>query len=358
MQKQNQKGFIIPLIITIVVIAILGTGGFFAYKQFSSPKQTASEEQNTTPKTETPADETVEPALSEVEGWKTYTNSEYGFEIKYPSTYIVRNGKPNSDFVANYVIDNGQAASSVAYSIWIRDNISSFEILKSVMQTTDTTIPLPGAEIKEVLLGGQKAVRFSYDAYAGGYTGTVYNTGVLLKNGLAAILSMEENANEAEYFNILSTFKFTNATDATTSLKTYTNTQYGFEIKYPSNNWSLLIDTPNPTPDGRLLYEMQISAIAESDNFTGIVQLYIQNGNVDSWLSNKATHTRETVYINGLRAEKFYFGRDPKTDTGLTYVFERNNLVYVINTAVVIGNKYGISETDISQILSTFKFTK
>lgn len=144
--------------------------------------------------------------------------------------------------------------------------------------------------------------------------------------------------------------------DQTTGWKTYTNTEYGFEIKYPANNWGLLVDTP--TPNGRLLYEMQISAVAESDDFAGSVQLYIQSGNVDSWLSNKATHTRETVYINGLRAEKFYFGRDPKTDNSRTYVFEKNNLVYVINTALVIDNKYGISENDISQILSTFKFIK
>lgn len=140
---------------------------------------------------------------------------------------------------------------------------------------------------------------------------------------------------------------------ATEGWKTYTNDEYGFEIKYPANGWNLLVDAPR----GNILHLIQIGVITESDDFAGSVQLYIQSGNVDFWLSNKATHTRETVYINGLRAEKFYFGRDLKTDTSLTYVFERNNLVYVINTSLVIGNKYGISETDISQILSTFKFT-
>jgi len=131
--------------------------------------------------------------------------------------------------------------------------------------------------------------------------------------------------------------------------KTYTNTQYGFEFKYPADGWKLLVDTPR----GDFLHLTQVSTIDESH-----VQLYIQSGNVDSWLSNKANHTRETVYINGLRAEKFYFGRDPKTDTSLTYVFEKNNLVYVINTAFAIGNKYGTFDTDISKIISTFKFTK
>lgn len=35
------------------------------------------------------ADQTARPALSEVEGWKTYTNTQYGFEFKYPVDYTI-----------------------------------------------------------------------------------------------------------------------------------------------------------------------------------------------------------------------------------------------------------------------------
>lgn len=76
---QNQKGFILPIVIAIVVVAILGAGGYFAYKQYVAPKEQINNESQ---------DQTAGPALNEVEGWKTYTNTQYGFEIKYPSSWF------------------------------------------------------------------------------------------------------------------------------------------------------------------------------------------------------------------------------------------------------------------------------
>jgi hypothetical protein len=158
----------------------------------------------------TPADQTAGPALSEVEGWKTYTNTQYGFEIKIPPIYSLReqNNKV-SDYVRFYRVDGGQPASSLAYLIGIKERINSLDDLGKFMQTTDTTLPLPGAKLEDTVLGGRKAVQFSHISYAGGYTGTVYNTGVLLGDGFAVIISMQENATEQEYFKMLSTFKFT-----------------------------------------------------------------------------------------------------------------------------------------------------
>ena len=52
-------------IIIIVVIVVIAFGGVFAYQYFSK-SQIAG------------------PAPSNVEGWKTYANTEYGFEVQYP----------------------------------------------------------------------------------------------------------------------------------------------------------------------------------------------------------------------------------------------------------------------------------
>ena len=55
--------------IWIIVIIILLAGGFFAWQYFGVPGKEAG-------------DETA--------NWKTYTNNQYGFKIKYPKDWDVK----------------------------------------------------------------------------------------------------------------------------------------------------------------------------------------------------------------------------------------------------------------------------
>lgn len=132
MQKQNQKGFIIPLILAIVVIVILGTGGYLVYKSYSVPKQTADKEQNTTPKTETPvvnktADQTVTQQISDTiiinsiskivnvnltknsqgKYSGTYTNVRGGFDVAF-----IAKGDLNNDGLEDAVVAGTHCAAS------------------------------------------------------------------------------------------------------------------------------------------------------------------------------------------------------------------------------------------------------
>lgn len=68
--NKNQKGFIAPIVLTVVIVAaILGVAGFAAYKYFI-PKQRAIT-------TTSISDKTI--------GWKTFRNDKYGFEFSYPA---------------------------------------------------------------------------------------------------------------------------------------------------------------------------------------------------------------------------------------------------------------------------------
>src|SRR3989344_2481115 len=68
--KNNQKGFANIVLVGVLVLVIFG--GYLLLK-------------NSTPADkEIPASQTTDETAS----WKTYTNSEYGFEFKYPSDYL------------------------------------------------------------------------------------------------------------------------------------------------------------------------------------------------------------------------------------------------------------------------------
>lgn len=98
---QHQKGVsTLVSIVIIIVVAIVVFGGVFVYQYFATPKAN-NQQQNPTACTEEakicPDGSAVGrtgpncefapcPAVpDQTAGWKTYTNSEYGFEIKYPT---------------------------------------------------------------------------------------------------------------------------------------------------------------------------------------------------------------------------------------------------------------------------------
>ncbi len=63
----NQKQLLLGVLI-IILAAILAVAGYLVYKQFNTSREQVS-------------------GQSETAGWKTYTNSQYGFEIKYPANW-------------------------------------------------------------------------------------------------------------------------------------------------------------------------------------------------------------------------------------------------------------------------------
>jgi len=73
---QHKSGFAIPLIIAIIAILVIG-GGIYYYSQKAEAPKSQEQNQNLVDNATTTGHTT---------GWKTYANSQYGFEFKYPET--------------------------------------------------------------------------------------------------------------------------------------------------------------------------------------------------------------------------------------------------------------------------------
>jgi hypothetical protein len=79
----NQKGFA-NIILVVVIVVLVGVVGYFAFVKKSEP--VVQQPTPTPTQTKTPASPTPTPT-SQATNLKTYTNTQYGFELKYPNDW-------------------------------------------------------------------------------------------------------------------------------------------------------------------------------------------------------------------------------------------------------------------------------
>ena len=87
----NQKGN--TLVITIISIVVLGVIGFLVYQNIQLKKQVTLP--STTPVVTPVVTSTPAATPDETANWKIYTNTLYGFEIKYPPNFQALTDKNN-----------------------------------------------------------------------------------------------------------------------------------------------------------------------------------------------------------------------------------------------------------------------
>lgn len=151
--------------------------------------------------------------------WKIYRNEQYGFEFKYPDT-----------------IDFWNSSSEKA-----RISVKSYDSTCENCPTGE--VPTVVTASKEVTVGDVYMTRDEGYTHQGGperYWFVRYS----FTKGVRHSIMLEPAKTDASkpvstqldntFYQILSTFRFTSTID-TSNWKTYTNTQYGFEIGYPVN---------------------------------------------------------------------------------------------------------------------------
>lgn len=89
----KQQGIISPIVIAIILLgAILGTGGYVAYTQYS--EKTTREQELETNTDNINTNEITTQQKIETTRWKTYINEDFGFKMQYPEDGISQSLKP------------------------------------------------------------------------------------------------------------------------------------------------------------------------------------------------------------------------------------------------------------------------
>lgn len=173
-ETSNRAGISTGLAIGLMALVVLIlAGGVYAYvntettsltTQINDLKNEVTILKTVKPKTLTP---TPTPTIDETATWKTYTNTEFGFTVKYPSTYSTVNA-------SNYTANDGVMISESATTKAI---LFSVEARKSV-DTLDADV----VKIKDIS-GEVKTTLAESPAYEGINNGIVSSYEIVTKQG-------------------------------------------------------------------------------------------------------------------------------------------------------------------------------
>ncbi len=291
--------------------------------------------------------------IDEMANWKTYTNSQYGFEFKYPSAYKLETvGK--SQVAGNLLKINLHETSrempegtpGIGVGVWNNSkHLSLLDWAKVNSSYSNYSAASLNTDYKEGMLLGQKT--FSYSWQGLGYGKTVLVQVSADKLLLLDVFSTnQDDGIWLTFENIVASLKFTNdetakgSTSPTTGWKTYTNEDLGFTIQYPSS-W---------TADAGIgeVFEVIFHNGGLENHISIVVQPYGKT--LNDWikdLDQSVITSKKNITIGGQQGTEFYTGEMGGLKGTASVVYKGN--VYVF---------YEVDSMIQSGMLKSFKFTK
>lgn len=204
----------------------------------------------------------ISKAIDETANWKTYTNSKYGYSVKYPSELLVKEeGKINTHIIdlTGFFLSKSPATQGNSMSIEVRSDAYK-EIISTLQREWWGGTKESPNKAEDIEIVGTNGKRISgAHVPSGGALFEVYLPRQNLVYVIRLMVSFSEKQigyNEKTFDNIISTFKFTSSTSAgqdqsglTSDLKIQTIDLYKLQLSIPSN-WTLQEINRRPEPTG------------------------------------------------------------------------------------------------------------
>lgn len=238
-------------------------------------------------KTQSPATTTPD---SELKDWKTHTNAEYGLEFDYPKEFVLKKLDDGTIFMSDREVGSIEIEKQGTINYLLKDFCAYHKeddfCRTGPIPDTDASFASSSRLIK---LNDYSAIKFEMEGIAADslyliespkgevFSFRIYDTSYGSDPALS--VAFHENIDQ-----ILSTFKFTlSATSQidTSGWKTYTNSQYGFEFKYPANKFT----TPE-NQDGNIRIQ-NYDPNVDSLKGLGNGEYYIETWLIDESKGNK-----------------------------------------------------------------------
>ncbi len=347
---------LLPLLIIIVALAAVGTVGYFIWQanQSNSNGNTNSVVvQNTNVNSNTNqtananyAVNTNSAAPIDTTNWKTYSSTIYLFSFRYPSDWQLTEGENNNPYnIQVFSAGDGFDGNSGSITIWP----DSARAPQTEITYTKST----------VTYGGRTATQSETTNKATGkpaYRGVVFTStpsGWGPQHGIY-VYPAKADGSYAIQSKILETLQFT---DPTAGWNTYTNTTYGYSIRYPSEYSPSEIGAVyqfvkgQPSTAGysflgiRVVTQQNASTAEDADLYTWAQQGFPANAAVGKYHQNP----RQEVIGN----LTFVAADGDLASTGMPeYFLFHNDRVYYFHSYASRG-----SQSQNKELLATFQFT-
>jgi len=329
--KNSKKGFAPIVILIIIAVAAIGGGAYYYSKV--APGEVIGEKYET---------------------WKGYENKEYGFYFLYPPGFNNLEEYPRGKECTSNTIGQNMIIKSVAVAQI--DNLTIevvCEPFTAEKRSISANIDSVQRQPTSISVAGKTAYEYEF-VTATGYTWRIVqiplNVNQYVQIGYTFGNSHRLNKNgyelsNKEWSDILASFKITpksqttSPSNQTSNWKTFTNTKYGFEFKYP-RDWNTVSDTGDPSVIIKIL-DSKYPGIPDSDAPANIFMVK----------SLDSADLRDLI-DGAIKAKNDW---TPSSFAGVPtkLMHYQAQEITIIMSAVNESSKI---EED--QILSTFKFTK